>query len=162
MFTFARNRNAMIAAGIVMFGQQFCGVNVIGMLFKILFRHGQGVQFCGTAYYSSTVFVQAGFSQVSALLSSFGFGLINWIFALPAVFTIDTFGRRYAFFQVQYKILCLTFLFFRNLLLVTFPCMAICLLITGFSFWCKTQKGLLTGVSLGICASLIVTWIYNI
>jgi len=102
----------MVAAGIVMFGQQFCGVNVI-------------------AYYSSTVFVQAGFSQVSALLSSFGFGLINWIFALPAVFTIDSFGRR-------------------NLLLTTFPLMSICLLITGFSFWCKTQKAMVTGVSLGI------------
>ena len=122
------------------------------------------VQFCGReiAYYSSTVFVQAGFSQVSALLSSFGFGLINWIFALPAVFTIDTFGRRYVFFQAQQRILCPTSFFFRNLLLVTFPCMAICLLITGFSFWCKTQKGLVAGVSIGICALLIVTVIYNI
>jgi hypothetical protein len=56
-------------------GQQFCGVNVI-------------------AYYSSTVFFQSGFSRVASLLSSFGFGLINFLFALPAVFTIDTFGRR--------------------------------------------------------------------
>ena len=31
MVTIPRNRNAMIAAGIVMFGQQFCGVNVIGV-----------------------------------------------------------------------------------------------------------------------------------
>jgi len=28
--------------------------------------------------------------------------------------------------------------------------MAVCLLITGFSFWCKTQKGLVAGVSIGI------------
>lgn len=35
-----------------------------------------------------------------------GFGIINFVFALPAVFTIDTFGRR-------------------NLLLSTFPFMAI-------------------------------------
>jgi hypothetical protein len=34
--------------------------------------------------------------------------------ALPAVYTIDTFGRR-------------------NLLLVTFPLMALCLLLTGFA-----------------------------
>ncbi|KAJ7463347.1 hypothetical protein FB451DRAFT_1266168 [Mycena latifolia] len=112
MVSIARNRNAAIASFIVMFGQQFCGVNVI-------------------AYYSSTVFAQSGFSTISALLSSFGFGLINWLFALPAVFTIDTFGRR-------------------NLLLFTFPFMAICLLITGFSFWAPTREGRLAGVSIGI------------
>ncbi|KAJ7214873.1 hypothetical protein GGX14DRAFT_609597 [Mycena pura] len=112
MFTVPRNRNAALASFIVMFGQQFCGVNVI-------------------AYYSSTVFFQSGFSRVSSLLSSFGFGLINFLFALPAVFTIDTFGRR-------------------NLLLFTFPFMAICLLITGFSFWAPTRNGRLAGVSLGI------------
>ena len=31
MFTIPRNRNAALASWIVMFGQQFCGVNVIGM-----------------------------------------------------------------------------------------------------------------------------------
>ncbi|KAJ7443655.1 hypothetical protein B0H11DRAFT_2344041 [Mycena galericulata] len=113
MVSIAWNRNAMIASFIVMFGQQFCGVNVI-------------------AYYSSTVLVQSGFSQTAALLSSFGFGMINFLFALPAVFTIDTFGRR-------------------NLLLFTFPFMAICLLITGFSFWSPTRNGQLAGVSLRIC-----------
>ncbi|KAJ7106524.1 hypothetical protein C8R44DRAFT_885817 [Mycena epipterygia] len=112
MVSVPRNRNAAIASFIVMFGQQFCGVNVI-------------------AYYSSTVFFQSGFSRVASLLSSFGFGLINFLFALPAVFTIDTFGRR-------------------NLLLFTFPFMAICLLITGFSFWSPTEKGQLAGVSIGI------------
>ncbi|KAJ6628160.1 hypothetical protein B0H10DRAFT_1991661 [Mycena sp. CBHHK59/15] len=112
MVSIARNRNAAIASFIVMFGQQFCGVNVI-------------------AYYSSTVFFQSGFSRIASLLSSFGFGLINFLFAFPAVFTIDTFGRR-------------------NLLLFTFPFMAICLLITGFSFWSPTPKGQLAGVSIGI------------
>ncbi|KAF7362784.1 MFS domain-containing protein [Mycena venus] len=112
MWSVPRNRNAAIAAFIVMFGQQFCGVNVI-------------------AYYSSTVFFESGFSRVASLLSSFGFGMLNFLFALPAVFTIDTFGRR-------------------NLLLTTFPLMAICLLITGFSFWSPTPKGQLAGVSLGI------------
>ncbi|EGN94806.1 hypothetical protein SERLA73DRAFT_187864 [Serpula lacrymans var. lacrymans S7.3] len=112
MFTIPRNRNAALASWIVMFGQQFCGVNVI-------------------AYYSSNVFVSSGFTQASALLASFGFGLINWVFAFPAVFTIDTFGRR-------------------NLLLFTFPCMAACLLITGFSFWSTSDTHKLAGVSLGI------------
>ncbi|KAJ7152887.1 hypothetical protein C8R46DRAFT_1357327 [Mycena filopes] len=112
MVTVPRNRNAAVASFIVMFGQQFCGVNVI-------------------AYYSSTVFFQSGFSRMASLLSSFGFGLINFLFAIPAIFTIDSFGRR-------------------NLLLFTFPFMAICLLITGFSFWSPTPKGQLAGVSLGI------------
>ena len=40
MFTIPRNRNAMVAAGIVMFSQQFCGVNIIGTLFSNFFRHG--------------------------------------------------------------------------------------------------------------------------
>ncbi|KAG2137864.1 uncharacterized protein EDB93DRAFT_1090921 [Suillus bovinus] len=112
MFTIPRNRHAALASWIVMFGQQFCGVNVI-------------------AYYSTDIFVQSGFSQVSALASSLGFGALNWLFALPAVFTIDTFGRR-------------------NLLLFTFPCMAICLLITGFSFWSTSETGRVAGVSVGI------------
>lgn len=44
-----------------------------------------------------------------------GFGAINFLFALPAFFTIDRYGRR-------------------NLLLTTFPIMSICLFFTGFSF----------------------------
>jgi len=112
MFTIPRNRHAALASWVVMFGQQFCGVNVI-------------------AYYSSNVFLASGFTQVAALASSLGFGALNWLFALPAVFTIDTFGRR-------------------NLLLFTFPCMAICLLITGFSFWSTSETGRVTGVSIGI------------
>ena len=68
------------------------------------------------AYYSTAIFEQSGFSRRNALLVSFGTGVVNWIFAIPAIYTIDTFGRR-------------------NLLLVGFPLMAICLLWTGFSFW---------------------------
>jgi hypothetical protein len=97
MFTVGRNRRAMIGSEIVMFMQQFCGINVI-------------------AYYSSSIFANAGFSHSAALLASMGFGIINFLFALPAVYTIDSFGRR-------------------NLLLATFPLMAVCLLFTGFCFW---------------------------
>jgi MFS family permease len=92
-----RNRRATLAATIVMFMQQFCGVNAI-------------------AYYSSNIFAEAGFSEMQAILSSWGFGMLNWLFALPAVYTIDTFGRR-------------------NLLLVTFPLMAIFLLLAGFGLY---------------------------
>lgn len=75
---------------------KFCGVNVI-------------------AYYSSQIFIDGGFSDISALSASLGFGVINWLFAIPAIYTIDTFGRR-------------------NLLLTTFPLMSLFLFFTGFSF----------------------------
>ncbi|KAJ5787011.1 hypothetical protein N7457_002001 [Penicillium paradoxum] len=92
-----RNRRAMVASEIVMFMQQFCGVNVI-------------------AYYSSEIFLEAKFSPSEALAASLGWGVINWLFAIPAIYTIDTFGRR-------------------NLLLLTFPLMSISMFFTGFSFW---------------------------
>ncbi|OOG00304.1 hypothetical protein ASPCADRAFT_502650 [Aspergillus carbonarius ITEM 5010] len=97
LFTIPRNRRATLASWIVMFLQQFCGVNVI-------------------AYYSTTIFEDSGYSTQQALLASMGTGILNWVFALPAFFTIDTWGRR-------------------NLLLFTFPFLAICLLWCGFSFW---------------------------
>ena len=112
LFTVPRNRRAALASVIVMFMQQFCGVNVI-------------------AYYSSNVFASSGFSTFQSLLASFGFGIINWVFAFPAVYTIDTFGRR-------------------NLLLTTFPLMAIFLLMTGFAFWIPSEKPRLAVVALGI------------
>jgi MFS family permease len=97
MVSIPRNRRAMVASGLVMFMQQFCGINVI-------------------AYYSSTIFIDAGLGVTNALWASLGTGILNWLFALPAFYTIDTFGRR-------------------PLLLITFPLMAICLLITGFAFF---------------------------
>ncbi|KAM5545339.1 hypothetical protein V8D89_000952 [Ganoderma adspersum] len=113
LFTVPRNRRAAVASAIVMFMQQFCGVNAI-------------------AYYSSNIFVQSGFSQTSALIASFGFGAVNFVFAGPAIWTIDTFGRR-------------------NLLLVSFPLMAAMLLMTGFAFWIPTSSPAHVGViALGI------------
>ncbi|KAH8687845.1 hypothetical protein BGZ60DRAFT_439961 [Tricladium varicosporioides] len=113
IFTVPRNRRAFQASEIVMFMQQFCGVNVI-------------------AYYSSEIFLQANLSEISALAASLGFGLINFLFALPAVYTIDTFGRR-------------------NLLLTTFPLMSLCLFFTGFSFWIPSDsKAHIACIALGI------------
>ncbi|KAF8891725.1 hypothetical protein BD779DRAFT_1512721, partial [Infundibulicybe gibba] len=110
LFTVPRNRRATLASFIVMF---ICGVNAI-------------------AYYSSNIFVQANFSQIQALLASFGFGAINFLFAFPAIYTIDTFGRR-------------------NLLLTTFPLMAVFLLLTGFGFWIPAESKARIGVvALGI------------
>lgn len=124
LFTVPRVRRATLASGIVMFMQQFCGVNVIvsTLLFstietRVLIRKRYtNLQ----AYYSSTIFRQGGFSIIDALLGSWGFGMLNFLAAIPAVYTIDTFGRR-------------------KLLLTTFPCMAVCLLITGLGFQIGTD-----------------------
>lgn len=113
LFAVPRNRRGALAAGIVMFMQQFCGINVI-------------------AYYSSTVFREAGSSEISALGATLGFGALNWLFALPGFFTIDTFGRR-------------------TLLLVTFPLMCIFLLMVGMAFFIPAEsKARLAVVALGI------------
>ncbi|KAK9350301.1 hypothetical protein V1523DRAFT_436446 [Lipomyces doorenjongii] len=97
LFTIPRVRRATMASGIVMLGQQMCGINII-------------------AFYSSTIFAEAGASRLHALLVSWGFGLVNFVFAWPAVRTIDTYGRR-------------------TLLLFTFPQMAWTLLAAGFCFY---------------------------
>ncbi|PWW73602.1 hypothetical protein C7212DRAFT_284447 [Tuber magnatum] len=105
VFTIERNRHALQASLIVMIMQQFCGVNVL-------------------AYYSSEVLKgsKTDYSSIRrALLGSMGFGIINFVFALPAVCTIDTFGRR-------------------NLLLFTFPLMALCMLITCLLDYIPNRK----------------------
>ncbi|CAH7670520.1 hypothetical protein BY996DRAFT_4581007 [Phakopsora pachyrhizi] len=96
MWKVPRVRRAAQASGLVMFMQQFCGVNV-------------------DLFYSQ-VFIEAGFGRKEALLTTMGTGITNWLFAIPALYTIDTFGRR-------------------NLLLVTFPAMAACLFVTGMAFF---------------------------
>lgn len=75
LFTIPRIRRATLAAFTVMIAQQMCGINII-------------------AFYSTTVFKDAGANNFEALLASWGFGLINFLFAFPAIWTIDTFGRR--------------------------------------------------------------------
>jgi len=121
LFTVPRNRRAAMASWIVMFMQQFCGVNVI-------------------MYYSSVIFTEdGGFSQKAGILASLGAGITNWLFALPAVYTIDTFGRR-------------------NLLLTTFPLMSFFLFFTGSSFYIPADAGKarLGCVALGIYLFMIV------
>lgn len=86
----------MFSSAIIVIGQQFSGINMI-------------------AFYSSTIFSDAGYSPYECLVASIGYGLITFIFAFPAIWTMDTFGRR-------------------NLLLFTFPGMALCLLGAGLCF----------------------------
>ncbi|KAK3320135.1 hypothetical protein B0T19DRAFT_479126 [Cercophora scortea] len=93
LFTVPRIRRANVAAFTVMIAQQMCGINII-------------------AFYSTTIFKESGSNDFQALLASFGFGLVNFLFAFPAFWTIDTFGRR-------------------SLLLFTFPQMTWTLLAAG-------------------------------
>ncbi|ORY28300.1 hexose transport-related protein [Naematelia encephala] len=102
IFVVPRLRRANLASWVVMLSQQLCGINIM-------------------SFYSSTIFSEAGYSVKQSLLASFGFGLVNTVFALPAIWTIDTFGRR-------------------NLLLFTFPCMAISLFWAGGMFYLDTAN----------------------
>lgn len=110
LFTVPRLRRATQASGIVMIAQQMCGINII-------------------AFYSSTIFSLAGADNIHALLASFGFGLINFVFAFPAIWTIDTYGRR-------------------ALLLFTFPNMCWTLLCAGFCFWVPGKTAHLGSIAL--------------
>ncbi|SPO35925.1 related to HXT5 - Hexose transporter with moderate affinity for glucose [Pseudozyma flocculosa] len=71
LFTIPRVRRATIAASVVMLAQQMCGINIV-------------------AFYSSSIFVEGGYSAKQALYASLGFGAVNFVFAFPALFTIDT------------------------------------------------------------------------
>ena len=71
LFTVPRNRRATVASGVVMLAQQMCGINII-------------------AFYSSSIFVEAGYTARQALYASIGFGAVNFVFAWPALITIDT------------------------------------------------------------------------
>ncbi|THX54519.1 hypothetical protein D6D06_05471, partial [Aureobasidium pullulans] len=95
LFTVPRIRRATVSSSVIVIAQQFSGINIM-------------------AFYSSTIFSEAGYSVKQSLLASFGFGLVSFFFAFPAIYTIDTFGRR-------------------NLLLSTFPQMAWCLFGCGFA-----------------------------
>lgn len=96
LFTVPRIRRATLAACVVMLSQQLCGINIV-------------------SFYSSIIFADAGFSPLGALFASCVFGFINFVGAIPAIWTMDTLGRR-------------------ALLLITLPPMALTMLATSFSF----------------------------
>ncbi|BEI86646.1 hypothetical protein CcaverHIS002_0609330 [Cutaneotrichosporon cavernicola] len=115
IFRVPRIRRSTLAASTVMIAQQMCGINII-------------------SFYSSTVFVRSGYTVEQALFASLGFGALNFVCTIPAIFLVDTFGRR-------------------SLLLSTFPFMCVFLLATGLTFLMdEARTQLRTG--------LIAFWIY--
>ena len=102
LFTVPRNRFALYASYTVMLSQQLCGINVI-------------------AFYSTTIFSGPGSSIPAALWASALFGLINFLGAFPAIWTMDTFGRR-------------------RLLLYTLPAMAVTMALAAMTFGIPSGK----------------------
>ncbi|KAH8174787.1 sugar transporter domain-containing protein [Sarocladium implicatum] len=96
LFQQRRLYNAVMSTSTVALSQQLCGVNVI-------------------AFYSGTLFNSSGADKTVAMGYSLAFGAMNFIFALPAIKSIDTLGRR-------------------KWLLMTLPCMALCMLGGSLSF----------------------------
>ena len=113
LFTIPRIRRATAAAYVVMLSQQLCRINII-------------------SFYSSTIFSDAGFSTFGALLASTVFGFVNFIGAFPAIWTMDTLGRR-------------------SLLLLTLPFMAMTMLAAGLSFSIPSESP----AHFGLLATLI-------
>lgn len=88
------------------------------------------------AFYSSTIFASSGFSALAALWASVIFGFVNFVGAFPAVWTMDSFGRR-------------------KLLLWTLPFMAIIMAFTSAAFALPagtTQLWVLAGLIYLFCA----------
>ncbi|CAK5278318.1 unnamed protein product [Mycena citricolor] len=115
LFTVPRIRRATLASFTVMIAQQMCGINII-------------------AFYSSSVFRDAGYNNLSALLASWGFGLVNFLFAFPAVW-LPVDDRQYVVTVTPRTLHSAVAAFGRrNLLLCTFPNMAWSLLAAGLCF----------------------------
>ncbi|KAK7942452.1 uncharacterized protein PG986_011565 [Apiospora aurea] len=96
LYSIPRIRRATLASFSAMISQQLCGINII-------------------SFYSSSIFLDAGFSMFGALLASVLFGLVNFLGAFPAIWSMDTLGRR-------------------SLLLLTLPIMALTMFCAGMTF----------------------------
>ncbi|KAJ3580451.1 hypothetical protein NPX13_g109 [Xylaria arbuscula] len=123
-------RRALIASIVVMFFQQACGINVL-------------------AYYSNVVLEgldPKGGNQVvrsDAFNKSLGFGAINFLVAIPALFLIDTIGRR-------------------GLLLLTFLPMGIFQILTGVGVGGGTDTGKPKNPKLAVASIYIFCAFYSI
>lgn len=96
-----RNRRAAQSSWFVMFMQQFCGGTQCSHFHAVM---GTTLTICKVnviAYYSTSIFENAGYSRSEALLVSLGTGAVNFLFAIPAIYTI---GRYPNTRNLQYEV----------------------------------------------------------
>ncbi|KAF1816050.1 hypothetical protein P152DRAFT_478646 [Eremomyces bilateralis CBS 781.70] len=115
-----RVRRSALASFAVMISQQLCGINVL-------------------AFYGSTFFESVNESRYQALWFSLGFGLANFIFALPAYSLVESWGRR-------------------PLLLISIPGMMISLIACGSCFYINGDSARIGAVSFFI---FVFTFFYS-
>ncbi|PHH80329.1 hypothetical protein CDD80_1968 [Ophiocordyceps camponoti-rufipedis] len=118
LFRRRRLYNALLSACTVNLAQQLCGVNVFVFYSGSLFTRDAGSE-------------PDPVSKLKAMAYSLGFGAINFLFALPAVKSIDTLGRR-------------------KWLLATLPFMSLFMLGAGLSYFLggeesEVRKGVTAG-----------------
>jgi len=82
-------------------------------------------------HYSTDIITDAGLEQKHSMIFTMGFGLINFLFALPAIKIIDTVSGR------------------RKLLLTTFPLMSIFLFMTAGAFRIEDETAKASAVMVG-------------
>ncbi|KAI0453774.1 sugar transporter-domain-containing protein [Xylaria acuta] len=78
LFTRRRLRNALVSSSMVALAQQLCGIN--------LFAFYSGPLFSGLLHDNT--------NKLFPLVYSLVFGVVNFVFGLPAIRSIDTLGRR--------------------------------------------------------------------
>lgn len=95
-FRIPRIRRANYGASTVMLAQQMCGINSEcpdGKTTEAT-RSRTLADIPVISFYSSTIFKNAGYTDVEALYASLGYGAVQVVFTIPTLFMIDTVGRR--------------------------------------------------------------------
>jgi MFS family permease len=93
-FTVPRIRRANYGASTVMLAQQMCGINSGSLTFTPRIILLISPSFIVISFYSSTIFVNVGYTADQALFASLGYGALQFVSTIPTVFLIDTKGRR--------------------------------------------------------------------
>lgn len=128
-----RIRQATLASCIAHLAQVLCGINIVCLFSSTIFI--ELTMHWGAGGSSTTALVgQAATSKMRALWGSWGFGLVNFLFTFPAIWSIDRLGRR-------------------TLMLLTTPNLFWTLLVVGLCFLINDQ-------SHNLELALVLTFIY--
>lgn len=128
-----RVRQSTVASCIAHFAQVLSGVNIVCLFSSTIFT--ELTQRWGGGGNTVALVGQHATSNINALLGSWGFGIVNFVFTLPAMWSIDRLGRR-------------------KLMLMTLPNLFWTLLAAGLCFLISDQSH--PSLALG----LVLTFIY--